>query len=172
MQSPSDAANGRPLPCQSAVIRFYNNLQDCGDCQNTRKWTRHRILWAGLWGWRIVPLLSTSSIYLDNSQRARLLKRTDICICAPRARGLALSGFFCCTGSMIVFTPTPPRTAPFRLRLKFWRTTGDAFVAFEVRELNTEGSRRVVEIGWVAGRWQAVRRDQRKARSRRRMPRC
>jgi hypothetical protein len=27
----------RPLPCQSVMIRLYNNSQDRGDCQNTRK---------------------------------------------------------------------------------------------------------------------------------------
>ena len=27
----------RPLPSQSVVIRLYNNVQDHGDCQNTRK---------------------------------------------------------------------------------------------------------------------------------------
>jgi hypothetical protein len=27
----------RPLPRQSSVLRFYNDLEDRGDCQNTRK---------------------------------------------------------------------------------------------------------------------------------------
>ena len=30
-------SNPRPLPCQSSQDRFYNNLEDRGDCQNTRK---------------------------------------------------------------------------------------------------------------------------------------
>ncbi|MGA2098658.1 MAG: hypothetical protein ABSH39_20375, partial [Candidatus Acidiferrum sp.] len=29
--------NHRPRPYQSSLIWFYNNLQDRGDCQNTRK---------------------------------------------------------------------------------------------------------------------------------------
>src|SRR5260370_34575973 len=29
--------NHRPRPYQGSVVRFYNNLQDRGDCQNTRK---------------------------------------------------------------------------------------------------------------------------------------
>jgi hypothetical protein len=31
------------------VVRFYNNIQDRGDCQTPRSRTRHRILWVGLW---------------------------------------------------------------------------------------------------------------------------
>ncbi len=29
--------NHQPRPYQGSVVRFYNNLQDRGDCQNTRK---------------------------------------------------------------------------------------------------------------------------------------
>ena len=52
--------NHRPRPYQSSVIWFYNNLQDRGDCQNTRKSykTSHFVGWVV--GWKIVPpLLST-----------------------------------------------------------------------------------------------------------------
>jgi hypothetical protein len=29
--------NHRPRPYQGSVVRFYNNIQDRGDCQTTRK---------------------------------------------------------------------------------------------------------------------------------------
>jgi hypothetical protein len=38
-----------PLPCQSIVPRFYNDLQDRGDCQSTRKSYKTYFLWVGLW---------------------------------------------------------------------------------------------------------------------------
>src|SRR6185437_6655881 len=39
--------NSRPRPYQRRVVRFYNNLQDRGDCQNTRKSCRtsHFVGW-------------------------------------------------------------------------------------------------------------------------------
>jgi hypothetical protein len=39
--------NHRPRPYQSSVVRFYNNLQDRGDCQTTRKShkTSHFVGW-------------------------------------------------------------------------------------------------------------------------------
>jgi hypothetical protein len=43
--------NHRPRPYQSSVVRFYNNLQDRGDCQTTRKShkTSHFVGWAVGW---------------------------------------------------------------------------------------------------------------------------
>jgi len=42
-------SNPRPLPCQSIVHRFYNDLQVRGDCQSTRKSYKTYFLWVGLW---------------------------------------------------------------------------------------------------------------------------
>jgi hypothetical protein len=41
--------NHRPRPYQGSVVRFYNNLQDRGDCQTTRKSYKTSVLWVGLW---------------------------------------------------------------------------------------------------------------------------
>src|SRR5258708_28271175 len=43
--------NHRPRPYQGSVVRFYNNLQDRGDCQNTRKShkTSHFVGWVVGW---------------------------------------------------------------------------------------------------------------------------
>ena len=41
--------NHRPRPYQGSVSRFYNNLQDRGDCQSTRKSHKTYLLWVGLW---------------------------------------------------------------------------------------------------------------------------
>ena len=43
--------NHRPRPYQSSVVRFYNNLQDRGDCQTTRKSykTPHIVGWVVGW---------------------------------------------------------------------------------------------------------------------------
>jgi len=48
--------NQRPRPYQRSVVRFYNNLQDRGDCQSTRKShkTSHFVGWVVGWvvGWK------------------------------------------------------------------------------------------------------------------------
>jgi hypothetical protein len=43
--------NHRPRPYQGSVVRFYNNLQDRGDCQTTRKShkTSHFVGWVVGW---------------------------------------------------------------------------------------------------------------------------
>ena len=43
--------NHRPRPYQRSVVRFYNNLQDRGDCQTTRKSykTPHIVGWVVGW---------------------------------------------------------------------------------------------------------------------------
>jgi hypothetical protein len=43
--------NHRPRPYQSSVVMFYNNLQDRGDCQTTRKShkTSHFVGWVVGW---------------------------------------------------------------------------------------------------------------------------
>ena len=43
--------NFRPRPYQSSVVRFYNNLQDRGGCQTTRKSnkTSHVVGWVVGW---------------------------------------------------------------------------------------------------------------------------
>src|SRR5580704_751836 len=43
--------NHRPRPYQGSVVRFYNNLQDRGDCQTTRKSykTSHIVGWVVGW---------------------------------------------------------------------------------------------------------------------------
>src|SRR5664279_2662992 len=49
---------------------------------------------------------------------------------------------------MIVFTATPPRTAPFRPRLKFWRTTPLFNYISETRGSGRNGrSRSMVLVG-------------------------
>lgn len=50
------------LPCQSIVNRFYNNLQDPGDCQNTRK--SYKTAFTAGWsvGWKSSSLLTERRI--------------------------------------------------------------------------------------------------------------
>ena len=62
--------NFRPRPYQSSVVRFYNNLQDRGGCQTTRKSnkTSHVVGWVVGWkkfhGPRSTPtFVSQNSVY-------------------------------------------------------------------------------------------------------------
>jgi hypothetical protein len=53
-------SNPRPLPCQSSRVRFYNNSEDRGDCQSTRKSykTSHSVGWSV--GWKKASMLLLS----------------------------------------------------------------------------------------------------------------
>jgi hypothetical protein len=44
--------NHRPRPYLSSTIRFYNNLQDRGDCQNTRKSYKTSYVVGWIVGWK------------------------------------------------------------------------------------------------------------------------
>jgi len=44
--------NYRPRPYQDSVVRFYNNLQDRGDCQTTRKSYKTEALVGWVVGWK------------------------------------------------------------------------------------------------------------------------
>ena len=44
--------NHRPRPYQSGLIWFYNNLQDRGDCQNTRKSYKTSYVVGWIVGWK------------------------------------------------------------------------------------------------------------------------
>jgi hypothetical protein len=44
--------NHRPRPYQSSTTRFYNNLQDRGDCQNTRKSYKTSYVVGWIVGWK------------------------------------------------------------------------------------------------------------------------
>jgi hypothetical protein len=44
--------NHRPRPYQSSTIRFYNNLQNRGDCQNTRKSYKTSYVVGWIVGWK------------------------------------------------------------------------------------------------------------------------
>jgi hypothetical protein len=52
--------NHRPRPYQGRVVRFYNNIQDRGDCQTPRKSykTSHSVGWVVGWKTASIVLLN------------------------------------------------------------------------------------------------------------------
>ena len=46
--------NHRPRPYQASVVRFYNNLQNRGDCQTTRKSYKTYVFVGWTVGWKTV----------------------------------------------------------------------------------------------------------------------
>ena len=72
--------NHRPRPYQCSVIWFYNNLQDRGDCQNTRKShkTSHVVGWVV--GWEIVFKRSGTLLFAgsDLPDRTRCLRSSGM----------------------------------------------------------------------------------------------
>jgi len=44
--------NHRPRPYQASVVRFYNNLQNRGDCQATRKSYKTQVFVGWVVGWK------------------------------------------------------------------------------------------------------------------------
>jgi hypothetical protein len=71
--------NHRPRPYQSSTVRFYNDLQDRGDCQNTRKSyeTSHAVGWVV--GWKKSRNSAQSAFsFLETLPAARFILRRGL----------------------------------------------------------------------------------------------
>src|SRR5258708_29465024 len=67
--------NHRPRPYQSSVVRFYNNLQDRGDCQTTRKSYKTSYVVGWIVGWKSPRILWQSTFFLEPRSSVRIVLR-------------------------------------------------------------------------------------------------
>src|SRR5882724_12283358 len=67
--------NHQPRPYQSSAIRFYNNLQDRGDCQNTRKSYKTSYVVGWIVGRKKPRILWQSTFFLEPRSSVRIVLR-------------------------------------------------------------------------------------------------